>query len=126
MNEAFQLLCSGNDGSEGDDPYASPFYLLSFDKQSEYIKKINACLDQYEHDIKEDLAQLFLHYIRMKKTHNWRNITESVGHTPLTSSELAHFQRLFDMIQNDPDIITHLQSKTGEQNLMEFFRVKPN
>ena len=125
MYKAFQMLGDKGEAADDDDPYESPFILLSFDKQTEYLDRIKAFMDEYELDIKKDIVEYFIVYIHMKQAHNWHNITESVGHTPLTSSELNHFQRLYGMIQKDPDIITQLQRITGEQDLIEFFRVKP-
>ena len=62
--------------------------------------------------------------LKKKKIYGWKNITESVDHYPLTASELHYFQMIFRVINSEKNFIATLERKTGQENLLEFFRIE--
>lgn len=93
-------------------------------KPEEYIEEIRGLLEHMEYRVKKDALMTIFLYVEKKKMYGWKNITESVGHYPLSASELHHFQMIFHVIKNEPDFIATLEHKTGQKNLLEFFRIE--
>lgn len=92
-------------------------------KPEKYIDEIRKFLINTEKEVKTDVLNTIFLYVEKKKKYGWKNITESVGHYPLTASELHYFQMIFRVINSEKNFIATLEHKTGQENLLEFFRI---
>ena len=80
--------------------------------QSEhYTSPILGYLEEMERQIKTNVCNELLNYAYLKKKNNWKSITESVDHFPITASELQHFQMLYRVLRKEPELIIQLEKK---------------
>lgn len=92
--------------------------------QDDYIKLMINLLEIIMDDEKRKLIKDIFGYVNEKKQKGWNNISDSFGTETIIQDDLRRFQNIYELLKNDQEALRILEEKSGESNLLEFFRVE--
>ncbi len=92
--------------------------------QDDYINLIIKVIKCITADAQRKSVHDILAYVNGKKEKGWKKVSDAVGTEMLASDELKRFQNMYQFLKNNPKLLSDIEEKTGESNLLEFFHVE--